>query len=255
MRYFAVVGGSGGENTMESRVLASNPIMEAFGNAKTTRNNNSSRFGKYIAIQFEKKHHSITGALVYTYLLEKSRVVFQAEEERSYHIFYQLCAAFYETNDPELEGMGLKHCMEFNYINQGDAPLVDRMDDAEEFRETNKSLTICGVDDEKRISLWKLVAAILHIGNITIGKSKGDEAQLKDDDPALVQASELMGIEAKDLTKWLTKALIVAGKDTLQKNMSSGQALAARDAFAKWIYASVFDWLVTQVNKSLEVGA
>lgn len=92
MRYFATVGGSATETQVEKKVLASSPIMEAIGNAKTTRNDNSSRFGKYIEIQFNKQFH-IIGASMRTYLLEKSRVVFQAPEERNYHIFYQLCAA------------------------------------------------------------------------------------------------------------------------------------------------------------------
>lgn len=91
MRYFANVGGSSEETQVEKKVLASNPIMEAFGNAKTTRNDNSSRFGKFIQIDFNKSHH-IVGASMKTYLLEKSRVVFQATQERNYHIFYQLCS-------------------------------------------------------------------------------------------------------------------------------------------------------------------
>eukprot|EP01134_Creolimax_fragrantissima_P005427 CFRG5427T1 len=252
MRYFAVVGGSGGESRMEERVLASNPIMEAFGNAKTTRNNNSSRFGKYIAIQFESTHHSITGALMYTYLLEKSRVVFQAQDERSYHIFYQLCAAAFETSDPDMAELEISNCMDYKYINQGNSPTVDRMDDAYEFAETNKALTICGVNDDMRFSIWKLVASILHIGNIEISKSRADEAQVSAEDPALISATTLLGILPADFAKWLSKALIVAGKDTMQKNITSAQALAARDAFAKYIYACLFDWMVVQINKCLE---
>ncbi|NXN59432.1 MYO5B protein, partial [Rynchops niger] len=102
MRYFTTIGGCVGDSSMEEKVLASSPIMEAFGNAKTTRNDNSSRFGKYIEIGFSQAH--VTGATVKTYLLEKSRVTFQAKAERNYHIFYQLCAS---ATLPELQGLGL----------------------------------------------------------------------------------------------------------------------------------------------------
>ncbi|NXC57860.1 MYO5B protein, partial [Aleadryas rufinucha] len=106
MRFFATVGGSASETNIEAKVLASNPIMEAIGNAKTTRNDNSSRFGKYIQIGFDKRYH-IIGANMRTYLLEKSRVVFQAEDERNYHIFYQLCAS---SSLPEFKDLGLSKC-------------------------------------------------------------------------------------------------------------------------------------------------
>ncbi|NXX30342.1 MYO5B protein, partial [Nicator chloris] len=106
MRFFATVGGSASETNIEAKVLASSPIMEAIGNAKTTRNDNSSRFGKYIQIGFDKRYH-IIGANMRTYLLEKSRVVFQAEDERNYHIFYQLCAS---SSLPEFKDLGLSKC-------------------------------------------------------------------------------------------------------------------------------------------------
>ena len=128
MRYFATVGGSnsgessssssggsGVETNVERRVIASSPIMESIGNAKTTRNDNSSRFGKYIEIDFNK-HFQIIGANMRTYLLEKSRVVFQADQERNYHIFYQLCTA---RESPEFENLHLQHPDEYFYLNQG----------------------------------------------------------------------------------------------------------------------------------------
>ncbi|PIK46872.1 hypothetical protein BSL78_16289 [Apostichopus japonicus] len=140
MRYFATVGGSSAETQVEKKVLASNPIMESIGNAKTTRNDNSSRFGKYIEISFNRQHN-ILGANMRTYLLEKSRVVYQAQDERNYHIFYQLCAA---ADQPEMAHLKLGHPDEFTYTSQGDSPTVDTIDDAKQFEETKDALNLLG---------------------------------------------------------------------------------------------------------------
>merc|ERR1719447_2366019 len=160
MRYFATVGGtSATETQVEKRVMASSPIMEAIGNAKTTRNDNSSRFGKYIEIDFSNRFH-IIGASMRTYLLEKSRVVFQASEERNYHIFYQLCAA----KDKEiLSDLQLKSCEEFLYTNQGDAPEIDNVDDDAEFVKTHESLKLLGFSDADSSNIYKILAALLHL--------------------------------------------------------------------------------------------
>lgn len=146
MRYFAAVGGNESETQIERKILASSPIMEAIGNAKTTRNDNSSRFGKFTKLLFTNQLNvmSLTGATMQTYLLEKSRVVFQAPDERNYHIFYQLCAA--REKWPELE---LQHQGAFRFLNQGHTSDIPRVSDLNLFGETHTALvTLDFLEDE-----------------------------------------------------------------------------------------------------------
>src|ERR1700759_5268233 len=130
----------------EEQILATNPIMEAFGNAKTTRNDNSSRFGKYIEIMFNQKT-DIIGAKIRTYLLERSRLVFQPLKERNYHIFYQLVAG---ASDAEREELSLLPVSDFDYLNQGSSPVIDGVDDKAEFEATKKSLATSGVSVDRQ---------------------------------------------------------------------------------------------------------
>ena len=163
MRYFAAVGGNESETQIERKILASSPIMEAIGNAKTTRNDNSSRFGKFTKLQFTNQMNvmSLTGATMQTYLLEKSRVVFQAAGERNYHIFYQLCSA--REQWPELM---LKHQDEFRFLNQGKTPNINRIDDLDQFSETVGALHTLGFTADEVNDIVKICAAILHLGNV-----------------------------------------------------------------------------------------
>lgn len=146
MRYFAAVGGNESETQIERKILASSPIMEAIGNAKTTRNDNSSRFGKFTKLLFTNQLNvmSLTGATMKTYLLEKSRVVFQAPDERNYHIFYQLCAA--RERWPELH---LEHQDKFKFLNQGRTPDIPKMSDLEQFAETHNALVTLGFSTDE----------------------------------------------------------------------------------------------------------
>lgn len=184
----------------EEQILATNPIMEAFGNAKTTRNDNSSRFGKYIEIMFDK-HTDIIGARIRTYLLERSRLVFQPLKERNYHIFYQLVAG---ASDAEREELGILPVEQYDYLNQGSAPYIDGVDDAQEFAATNESLQRIGVSAQHLSQLWRILAALLHIGNIKITPTRTD-SQLAADEPSLVKACELLGIDAPEFAKWIVK--------------------------------------------------
>ena len=143
MRYFAAVGGSESETQIEKKVLASSPIMEAIGNAKTTRNDNSSRFGKFTKLLFLNNHSmALTGGTMQTYLLEKSRVCFQAPGERNYHIFYQLCAG--REQWPELM---LDHQDKFHFLNQGQSPNISKLSDRDQFEDTLGALKTLGFDD------------------------------------------------------------------------------------------------------------
>ena len=257
MRYFATreppdqpgARSRGRADTMsetEEQILATNPIMEAFGNAKTTRNDNSSRFGKYIEIMFNKST-DIIGARIRTYLLERSRLVFQPLKERNYHIFYQLVAG---ATDAEREELGLVPVEHFDYLNQGGAPQIDGVDDAKDFTETRQSLTRLGVSEEMQTSLWRILAALLHIGNIKITASR-TESQLSADEPSLAKACNLLGINAAEFAKWTVKKQLITRGEKIMSNLTQQQATVVRDSVAKYIYSSLFDWLVETMNAFL----
>ncbi|XP_023242881.1 unconventional myosin-Va-like [Centruroides sculpturatus] len=252
MRYFATVGGSSTETQIEKKVLASNPIMEAIGNAKTTRNDNSSRFGKYIEIDFNQKYH-IIGANMRTYLLEKSRVVFQASEERNYHVFYQLCAS---ADLEELADLQLSDQRTFHYTNQGDSPIISGIDDAKNFQETKNALRLLGFSESQQMSIFRILASILHLGNVNIveGGETGDDTEccsVSENDPHLLVMTELLGIDYNQLSLWICNRKIQSMREIITKPMTPDQAVFSRDALAKHIYACLFNWIVSQINKSL----
>jgi len=257
MRYFATreppdqpgIRSRGRADTMsetEEQILATNPVMEAFGNAKTTRNDNSSRFGKYIEIMFNKET-DIIGAKIRTYLLERSRLVFQPLKERNYHIFYQLVAGASDTERGEL---GLGTADDFDYLNQGHAPQIDGIDDSEEFVATRQSLSRIGVSEHQQAQLWRILAALLHIGNIHITATRTD-SQLSATEPSLVKACGLLGIDADNFAKWTVKKQLVTRGEKIMSNLTQQQALVVRDSVAKFIYSSLFDWLVETINSGL----
>jgi len=196
MRFFATVGsGSDEETQIEKKVLACNPIMEAIGNAKTTRNDNSSRFGmiycfsfeinfvislwqhssivilylvfpgKYVEIDFSSKFHMQTASMR-TYLLEKSRVVFQSEEERNYHIFYQLCAS--RGSHSEVSELYLDSFQGFHYTRQGNAGVIPSVNDDKAFQDTVEAFKLLGFGVEHRRKIFRVLAAVLHLGNMKI---------------------------------------------------------------------------------------
>ncbi|KAL7645004.1 UNVERIFIED_CONTAM: hypothetical protein RMT77_004828 [Armadillidium vulgare] len=245
MRFFASVGGSSDETQIEKKILASNPIMEAIGNAKTTRNDNSSRFGKYIELDFTKSYH-IMGANMRTYLLEKSRVVFQASEERNYHIFYQLCAA--APSHENLSHLKLDDSVAFHYLNQGGSPEIDGIDDAVGFDETCKAFSLLGISDSLQEGIFQILASILHMGNISLEEGNGDSCVIKNEEP-LIMCAELLGVSADDIKMWICNRKIVSGRDVYIKPMTLTEAVFSRDALAKHIYAQLFNWIVLQVNK------
>jgi myosin-5 len=230
----------------EEQILATNPIMEAFGNAKTTRNDNSSRFGKYIEIMFNRKT-DIIGAKIRTYLLERSRLVFQPLKERNYHIFYQLLAGATDTERQQLE---LVPVNDFDYLSQGCAPTIDGVDDKAEFDGTRRSLSTIGVTQDQQAHIFTLLAALLHIGNIKIAATR-TELSLAADEPSLVKAAKLLGIDASTFAKWTVKKQLVTRGEKIQSNLTAPQAIVVRDSVAKYIYSSLFDWLVEIINSSL----
>ncbi|XP_072701972.1 unconventional myosin-Vb-like [Ciconia boyciana] len=248
MRYFTAVGGCLGDSSMEEKVLASSPIMEAFGNAKTTRNDNSSRFGKYIEIGFSQMH--VTGATIKTYLLEKSRVTFQAKAERNYHIFYQLCAS---ATLPELQGLGLRGAESFHYTCQGQCTAAQSTNDAADLDSTRHAFLLLGVPEADQLELFSILAAILHLGNIVVrGRDRrGDGCFVEPADEALGLFCALLGVEASQVMRWLCHSKLVTAGETYLKPLSRQQALDSRDALAKHMYGQVFRWMVSRVNRAL----
>ncbi|CAJ2507778.1 Uu.00g089640.m01.CDS01 [Anthostomella pinea] len=230
----------------EEQILATNPIMEAFGNAKTTRNDNSSRFGKYIEIMFDDKTN-IIGARIRTYLLERSRLVFQPLKERNYHIFYQLLAG---ATDKERQELSLLPVEQFDYLNQGSAPVIDGMDDKAEFMATKSSLKTIGVDETQQAGIFNLLAGLLHLGNVKIAASRSDSV-LAPNEPALERACAILGIDATSFAKWIVKKQLVTRGEKIVSNLTQQQATVVRDSVAKYIYSSLFDWLVEVINRSL----
>ncbi|XP_048829296.1 unconventional myosin-Va-like isoform X2 [Brienomyrus brachyistius] len=254
MRYFATVSGSASEANVEEKVLASNPIMEvtgsswAIGNAKTTRNDNSSRFGKYIEIGFDKRHR-IIGANMRTYLLEKSRVVFQAEDERNYHIFYQLCAS---SHLPEFQALKLGSVEDFLCTNQGRSPIIEGVDDAKEMSMTRNAFTLLGINDSYQMGVFRVLAAILHLGNVEVKDRDADSCTIQPNNGHLMVFCELLGVAYQDMTHWLCHKKLKTTTETYHKPLPKLQAVNARDALTKHIYAKLFGWIVDRVNRALQ---
>lgn len=265
MRYFATVedpehprkhhsAGSGSKaginldalSATEEQILATNPIMEAFGNAKTTRNDNSSRFGKYLEIQFDKEVE-IIGAKIRTYLLERSRLVFQPSTERNYHIFYQLCCG---ATDSEREEFRLLPVGDFFYLSQGGDPVIANVDDAEEFRATRAALKTIGIGEDIQHDVFKVLSGLLHIGNIQIQATR-TQAVLSSDEPSLLNVCELLGLDATTFAKWLVRKQITTRSEKIVSNLDHKQSIVVRDSVAKYIYSSLFDWLVDLINTDL----
>ncbi|KAG2463560.1 MYO5B protein, partial [Polypterus senegalus] len=247
MRYFATVGGTAQESSVEDRVLATCPIMEAIGNAKTTRNDNSSRFGKYIEIDFGPRG-DIVGSSMRTYLLEKSRVIFQ---ERNYHIFYQMCAA---RHLPEFSMLRLRPADEFHYTNQGGRVDIPGVDDASELELVRNSLSLLGVRPAQQASLFQILAGILNLGNVDIRSNSRDaeRSNINPADNSLHAFSQLLGVEQTQMAHWLCHRKLQVAGETLVKPIGFQQACEARDALAKHIYDRLFAWTVERLNRALQ---
>ncbi|KAJ3349531.1 Myosin type-2 heavy chain 1 [Entophlyctis luteolus] len=234
----------------EEAVLASNPILESFGNAKTTRNDNSSRFGKFVELFFSSPYSSnvrITGAKIRTYLLERSRLIFQPATERNYHIFYQLCAA---VPAAERKQLGLDKWESFHYLNQGNAGIVRNINDVEEFKATQNAFSTLGMSVSIQWEIFKICAAILHIGNTKITDNGNEGSSISLEDPAIILATDLLGINKFEFVKWISHKQ-TGFKEKILKPLNVKSSLVSRDSVTKVIYTKLFDWLVLAINKNL----
>jgi myosin-5 len=236
---------------IEEQVLESNPLLEAFGNAKTARNDNSSRFGKFVEIDFDAGGR-VTGASIATYLLERSRVVSIRSPERSFHIFYQLCAGADEEMRSELHLHG--GATGFQTLSQSDVFELEDVDDAEAFKHTLDAMRIVGLSDTNIKSILRCVAAILHLGNVVFEGSSGDEAVASSTPKAtdaLNTAAALLGVSSDALLTALTTRAIETRGERIVKTLDAIAAAESRDAFAKSLYSRLFDWLVAAVNRKI----
>ncbi|KAK7405181.1 hypothetical protein VNO78_06380 [Psophocarpus tetragonolobus] len=257
LQYLAAFGGDG-SFAVENEFLQINRILEAFGNAKTSGNNNSGRFGKLIEVHFSSMG-KICGANIQTCKLALarfvtanvlSRVVQLGSGERSYHIFYQLCAG---SSSGLKERLNLRAVSEYKYLVQSDCMSIDGVDDAKNFHQLMEALETVQICKEDQELIFKMLAAILWLGNISFQVDSENHIEVVDDE-AVTTAAQLMDCSSQELMAALCTNKIQSDEDAIVKILTLSQAIERRDEIAKFIYASLFDWLLEQINKSLQVG-
>ena len=265
IQYFAVVAALGqtakgnddgqpdlkGGGTLEDQIVAANPAMEAFGNAKTTRNDNSSRFGKFIRI-----HFGMTGKLasgdIDTYLLEKSRVVFQLPSERGFHVFYQICSG----GRPDLNEMTLTTTdpYDFHFCSMGEIK-VKSINDVEELEATDGSFDILGFEPAEKSGIWQVTAGLMHSGNMKFKNKQREEQAEADGTEASEKAGFMFGISGAEFVKALCYPRVKVGADFVTKGQTCPQVAYGLGAICKAVFERLFNWIVATVNRALSTDA
>ncbi|CDQ60935.1 unnamed protein product [Oncorhynchus mykiss] len=237
-------------DNVRDRLLLSNPVLEAFGNAKTLKNDNSSRFGKYMDIQFDHMGGAVGGHIL-SYLLEKSRVVHQNHGERSFHIFYQLVEG---GEEDLLRWLGLeRNCQRYSYlvqVGEGECAKVSSVNDKSDWKTVRKALSVIEFSESNIESLFAIIASVLHLGNVTFVADSQGYATLNNS-PEIHWLSKLLGIPAQVIQVGLTHRKIEARSEEVLSPFTVDQAVYAKDALAKAIYGRTFTWLVNELNESL----
>ncbi|XP_054077920.1 myosin heavy chain, skeletal muscle, adult-like [Rissa tridactyla] len=259
IQYFATIAASGEkkkeeqssgkmQGTLEDQIISANPLLEAFGNAKTVRNDNSSRFGKFIRIHFGATG-KLASADIETYLLEKSRVTFQLKAERSYHIFYQIMS----NKKPELIDMLLvtTNPFDFHYVSQGEVT-VPSIDDQEELMATDSAIDILGFTADEKTAIYKLTGAVMHYGNLKFKQKQREEQAEPDGTEVADKAAYLMGLNSAELLKALCYPRVKVGNEYVTKGQTVEQVNNAVGALAKAVYEKMFLWMVIRINQQLD---
>ena len=241
------------QSIVEQQIIAASPILEAYGNAKTVLNNKSSRFGKFTKLLYDvpekAKFGTILGSYLETYLLEKSRVVYQSHNERNYHIPYFL---YHGLSKDQHEEFGIIHPDKWLYANQGGAVEVPGINDLERYKELAESLKLMRIDENIQLDLWSITSGIFNLGNICF-KREGDGFASIDAKASkyLTNLSRLWGLTEKAVTDRLTTASMKIMKKTIVKKVTYDDAATNRDSIAKGIYENVFLYLCERINAEL----
>uniref|UniRef100_A0A668AQX8 Myosin heavy chain, fast skeletal muscle-like n=1 Tax=Myripristis murdjan TaxID=586833 RepID=A0A668AQX8_9TELE len=265
IQYFATIAVSGErkkevvtsgkiQGNLEDQIISANPLLEAFGNAKTVRNDNSSRFGKFIRIHFGTTG-KLSSADIETYLLEKSRVTFQLAAERSYHIFYQIMS----NKKPELiaDILCLKTLLittnpyDYPFVSQGEISVAS-IDDSQELMATDSAVDILGFTGEEKIGIYKLTGAVMHYGNMKFKQKQREEQAEPDGTEVADKAAYLMGLNSADLLKALCYPRVKVGNEYVTKGQTVQQVYNSIGALAKSVYEKMFLWMVIRINQMLD---
>eukprot|EP01083_Nonionella_stella_P205696 748807_1 len=242
------------DDPLDQQILNSAPVLEAFGNAKTTDNKNASLFGKYVQVNFSP-NGEIRGAHIQTYLLKKAHVCRQAKSDRNLHIFYQLCAA--AASDDSLGHLELGTPSSFNFLNQNDSDSIKGVNDSAEFLVTVSDMKLLGFSEQERGCVFQLLAAILHLGNLEFGceevgdvdDTKNNSHIMKDSNDSLTHIQKLSGIDSESLERALChRAVSASDSAEVFVPVCVDSARAARDSLAEHLFAELFDWIVRKIN-------